>query len=367
MKKSVQISCLGLIGWCCCNQAFAQTGGVISSADSTQSLYIANFPQKFLARTFVSVRNFNFILRSRVGQKRSISYAPNGREAIGVGFFYKKAGLEIGIKLPASDAGNQRYGKTRYLDWQVNYYGSRIGADLAIQRYRGFYVRNPFEVDSTWQPGDNYPQRSDLLAFNVIGNVYYIFNHKKYSFRAAFAQTERQTQSAGSFVLMGSVNRLRIDSDGNLIPVANQETFGDQTDFRSGSFYGFSILPGYAHTFVLNRFYVALSLHLGAGVQYKRYTIDDSFEREWALVRKNNLRMAAGYYGNRFLAGTSLFVDNTGMRLQNLQLSASSFNVRFFVGYLFNSPELDKLITKQRRKIKFFNRKSVRDSETGNR
>lgn len=323
----------------------AQTvGDIVTTKDSlkTKNAYIADFSQNYMARVFYANRNFSFNLRSRIGEKRTIQYAPNGQNYVGFGFFFKKTGLELGLKLPVSDALNQRYGKTKYFNLQTNYYGDKIGADLAFQRYQGFYVKNPYETDTTWLPGNNYPQRKDIIARNISVNVYYIFNNKKFSYRAAFAQTERQVKSAGSFVMMGAVSHLRFGSSNSFIPEAQLATFGEKTSFKEGNFYSIALLPGYAHTFVVNSYYLSLSFHLGVGIQHKHYIVSDRLYDDLNIFRKSNLRIAGGYYGKRFLGGLSLIIDNTPIQLQNVVLSASMVNVKIFAGYRFNSKSLDK-------------------------
>jgi hypothetical protein len=323
---------------------FSQTvGDVVTAEDSTDNAYVVDFPEPYMGRVYLTNRNFSFNLKSRIGNKRSILYSPNGQFLTGAGFFYKKAGLELGFKVPVRDVLNERYGKTRFLDFQTNYYSRRIGADLTFQRYKGFYVKNPLDVVNTWIPGSNYPQRSDIRAINLSGNVYYIANYKKFSYRAVYVQTERQARSAGSFIAMASLSYLRFDSNGPLIPDETTAMFGEHTSFSNGSFYSLAILPGYAHTFVVDKFYFSFALHMGVGLQQKYYTIDDRLQQQLSLARKNNMRLAGGYYGQRFLVGTSLIIDNTPIKMQNVVLSASTFNVKLFAGYKFYSRSLDKI------------------------
>lgn len=331
----------------------AQTvGDIVTTKDSlkTKNAYIVDFTQNYMARVFYANRNFSFNLRSLVGEKRTIQYAPNGQNFVGAGFFFKKTGLELSLKVPVSDALNERYGKTRYINLQTNYYGDKIGIDLAFQRYKGFFVKNPYEVDTVWLPGSNYPQRQDIIARNISANVYYIFNNKKFSYRAAFAQTERQAKSAGSFVMMSAVSHLRFGSANSFIPVAQLSTFGEKTSFKEGNFYSVAFLPGYAHTFVVNSFYLSLSFHIGVGIQQKHYIVSDRLYDELNISRKNNLRIAGGYYGEKFLGGLSVIIDNTPIQMQNVILSASTFNVKIFVGYRFNSKRLDRDVSKLRAK-----------------
>jgi hypothetical protein len=327
------------------------TGDIVAAADTVENAYIGNFEKRFMVKTFIATRNLSFNIRSRIGQRKSVTYSPNGNYLLGMGFFYKRLGLEVAVKLPASDKNNRRYGRTRYLDLQTNFYGSQFGGDLTYQRYQGFYPRNPALVDSTWQPGNVFPYRSDIKARNIAANAFYIFNHKRFSYKAAYTQTEKQLQSAGSFILMASFSHLLFDGDRSLLPVSSS-TGEENISFQRGKFQNTSILPGYAYTYIIDDFYFSAALHLGGGIQYKNYTVNNNRKRELTLARKNHIRVAGGYNSHRWMAGASVIIDNTPIRTEELVLSASNFNIKLFVGYRFNARKLDQGIDNNVRKLK---------------
>jgi hypothetical protein len=328
------------------------TGDVVMAGDSVQNAYVGNFRYNFMVKNFMATRHLSFNIRSRTGQRKSVTYSPNGNYSLGAGFFYKKVGLEFAFKLPVSDRNNERFGRTRYLDWQTNIYGTRFGGDLTYQRYRGFYPREPALLDSTWRSGRNYPYRSDIVARNMAVNAFYIFNHKRFSYKAAFTQTEKQLQSAGSFILMAAFSHLRFNGNSDLLPGSESGQAEEDASFKQGSFSTTSILPGYAYTFILDDFYLSGSVHLGGSLQYKNYVINHTAQQEFSLARKNHMRIAGGYNGQRWMAGTSVILDNTPVRMQQIVLSASNFNVKLFIGYRFNASSVDERIDRHIKKLK---------------
>jgi hypothetical protein len=305
-----------------------------------------------MVKNSLSTRNLSFNIRSRTGQRKSVTYSPNGNYFLGAGFFYKKIGLELAFKLPVSDRNNERYGRTRFLDWQTNFYGPRFGGDLTFQRYKGFYPQQPASVDSTWRSGKNYPYRSDIIARNMAANAFYIFNHKRFSYKAAFTQTEKQLQSAGSFILMAAISHLRFDGNRALLPGSAVGQSEEDASFRQGSFSTTAILPGYAYTFIIDDFYFSASIQVGGGLQYKKYVINQTAQQEFSLARKNHMRISGGYNGHRWMAGASVIMDNTPVRTQQIVLSASNFNVKLFVGYRFNARSADEGIDRNIKKLK---------------
>jgi hypothetical protein len=328
------------------------TGDIVASDDSVGNSYVGNLNRRFMVKTFTANRNLSFTIRSRTGQRKSLTYSPNGNYFVGFGFFYKKLGFEAGIKLPTSDRINERYGRTRYLDVQTNFYGTRYGGDLTYQRYRGFYPRDPLLVDSTWRPGNNYPYRNDITARNLAANAFYIFNHKRFSYKAAYTQTEKQLKSSGSFILMAAFSHLKFDGNSSLLPVSGNNTSGEQTTFQRGKFFNSTLLPGYAYTYVIDDFYFSAAVHLGVGTQFKNYTVNNSRQKEVSIARKNHIRVAGGYNTQRWMAGASVIIDNTPIRMQEVILSASNFNVKLFVGYRFDARSVDERIDRNVKRLK---------------
>ena len=65
---------------------------------------------------------------------------------------------------------------------------------------------------------------------------------------------EIQRRSAGSFILGISVNALGIINPVNELPQLMLQSLPEEMLAR-GEFYGGSILPGYAHTFILRKLF----------------------------------------------------------------------------------------------------------------
>ena len=340
--------CLGLI----C-PVFAQRTNQSNRVDSD---YVADFPEIVSARVSVAQRYFNFNLKSKVGAGKKASYAPNVRGTYGIGVYYRKLGLEFSVGLPAGDRENTLFGKTKSFDFQINSYGQKFGYDISLQAYRGFYRKNPREFDAQWSVVRGYPQRADLRSLNVGLNIYYVFNQSRFSYRAAFNQTERQLRSAGSFLLLGSLFHNHLRSDSTLYPVSGATPQG--IAFEDGSFNILAFAPGYAHTFVLNKdFYVSPSLCWGLALRQQAYRIDGQYRSGLAAGQKVNFRLAAGYYGRKTFAGINFVLDNNRMDLENIRLKTSGVNIKLFVGYRFNrvfghdvqNKTLDKFLTRRRR------------------
>lgn len=297
--------------------------------------YIRDFPLQKTGKVFLATRNLSFELRSRTARQAFIHYQPASSMVMGVGGYYRRLGLEIGFKLPVSDTRLEKFGRSRIMDWSTSFYSDRFGGDAFLQRYRGYVVKNGYEVDQQWRAGNPYPRYPGLTAFNLGGNVYYVFNHNRFSYRAAFTQMEQQVKSAGSFLLMASGTVMNFTNAGEPFIPAQRLTNYNLNDFRYGRFYNLALSPGYGYTFVRDRLYASLSLFMGGGLQHQRYNMYNIIENIGRPFRKNNFRLAAGYFGDTFYGGGGLLLDNTSMRVKDLVLAANSNSFRIFAGVRF--------------------------------
>jgi hypothetical protein len=346
MFRKVLLLIVGsVIGWGCL-PSFSQriSGGAFNRKD-----YIDDFPEIVSTRLNVAQQYFGFNLKSQKQDRKEAIYRPNVQGSYGFELYYRKLGVGLSLGFPTSPREIALYGKTRFWDFQINMYGEKFNYDFNLQWYKGFYQSNPEDFDKNWNVSSGYPQLPDLRTFNIGMNAYYLFNHDKFSYQAAFVQTERQIKSAGSFLLMGSTFHTSIKSDVDLLPSSNPLEKNQGTNFRRGYFNILSVAPGYAYTFVINEnFYVSPSLLWGLSLRQQAYVIDGERSFGVGIGQKINFRLAAGYYGKQFFAGFNFIWDNNRMGMENVRLSTSAVNIKLFVGYRFNrifgkSVRIDKL------------------------
>ncbi|WP_306349756.1 DUF4421 domain-containing protein [Flavobacterium sp. '19STA2R22 D10 B1'] len=209
-----------------------------SSFSQIDTTYIGKFKHEFsveiyLAKKYTSLRYD--------GKDITENYLPNTPINIGIGLSWKGFGLSISHGF--NFLRDTKRGKTRALDLQYHYYGRKLVLDFFGQNYKGLYLENGNEGKSL----EIFPD-VQLVQIGVFGQ--YVFNGNKFSYRAAFDQSERQLKSAGSLLVGGGVyyNRILIN---------------DETDTKRSS-YQFGPNVGYAYNQVIRKdFYVSGSLSFG--------------------------------------------------------------------------------------------------------
>lgn len=165
-----------------------------SQADTA---YVAPYPQKFMVTGFTG---YSLLMLSHNEKE----YSPNNPLLAGVGFSVKNTVISVRFSQGVANLNGSEYGKTRITDFQVHNYGRKFITDIFIQNYRGFYNEGP--------PITLYP---DLRVRQIGIEGSYLFNGQRFSAKAAFEQSERQLQSAASWVLGGGAYLLRVQSGGD--------------------------------------------------------------------------------------------------------------------------------------------------------
>lgn len=224
---------------------------VFAQVDST---YIESFERSLMARVFLSGKSTN-LKYIRSGQDDGLTYQPSGLLDIGVGATWKVLSFDINYRHAYANKSDTK--GANYFDFQFHYFGKRFLADIFWQSYRGFYPQNA-------ENSNILALRSDINVFQVGFLTQYLFNGKKFSYKAAFSQEELQKESAGSFHsgIGGYYNKISADSSFSLDGIkSNQKAHSIQ----------FGLNVGYTYTWVIKKhFFVSLSANAGGYIGFGR-------------------------------------------------------------------------------------------------
>lgn len=271
--------------------------------------YIESYLDHLTARTYASVKSATISLGDDKNGHQ-IDYKPNSPLILGIGANYGILGLNIGFNFPFINNDDHKYGKTDYLDLQTHIYLRPLVLDIYAQYYKGYNQRDPNDWYTDWPQYDTLPLRSDLQSISIGLNGQYIFNNKKFSYRAPFLQNEWQKKSAGSFLAGGNIFYVDVQGDSSLVPPGGPDSsFFEGLHFSQYRFINGSLIAGYAHTFVVKQhFFLTMSLMggLGGGGSWA-YTSEEAEVDRSGFTLAGNLtgRVAAGYNSRRVYVGVS--------------------------------------------------------------
>ena len=314
--------------------------------------YVASYLDHLTARLYTSIKSAGITLEDNRSNQQ-IQYHPNEPIILGIGANYGILGLNIGFNLPFINQDDEKYGKTDYLDLQTHIYLRPLTVDLYMQYYKGYHQTDPNDWYTDWPTIDTLPIRPDIRSTSLGLNTQYIFNNKKFSYRAPFLQNEWQKKSAGSF--LAGVNIFFVDSkgDSSLIPSAGGDsTFFDGLHFSQYRFFNAGVTAGYAHTFVVKQhFFLTMSLVGGfSGGGSWLYTSEESEIDRSGFTLAGNItgRIAIGYNSKRFFVGLSylgIFVRNQSP-IEQTVLGYETGMFRFNLVYRFKLKKDMRILTR---------------------
>ncbi len=333
--KFIIISTLLLTSMFC----LAQDIKLSSTNTDIDTNYIEDFSDRLVIRTFFKKKSNAVKITDTKAEGNTITYKPNQGGSFGGGFNYKWLGIDFAFKAPVADSVNDALGKSSSFDFQANMYMRKFAIDFFLLNYTGYYIENSANFGSS-NAKIKYPH----LSSGIIGaNINYLFNHKKFSYRAAYLQNERQKKSAGSLFGGAFFSKGHVRSDSSIIPKQFVSQFRESSNIINANYVVVGAQFGYAHSFIFKKFYLTLSLGLGAGVQFVRIeAADEEFSASnSAPTGKVLTRFALGYNGDRFSMGIQnthdSFVLSSDQENSKLEYQIGSF--KFFLAYRLKAPK----------------------------
>jgi len=292
--------------------------------------------------------NYDYYRLSSTGSnKQSVSFAPSPSFKLGPYFGWRWifAGYTFDLKHVAVSDAKQEF--------DFSFYAAQIGADLYYRRTGSDYkIRNvSLGKDMEKEHFEDLP--FDGLSVGITGfNVYYIFNHHRFSYPAAFAQSTMQKISCGSWMAGFGYMRNSLDFDyekmqSTLQKATNKEVKLDSgLMFNSVKYYNINASVGYAYNWVFARnclFCSSLSLALA----YKKSRGETANEEKTGFDINNfNIdgigRFAVVYNNNRWYAGAAAIVRAYNYRKSRFAANNIFGKFNIYVGYNFGAREAYK-------------------------
>lgn len=267
--------------------------------------YIEDHTKDLTVRLYTNNKFSRYVIGQN-GNGERLPYSTNDHLSLGLGFNWRFIGLNVGVKMPFVNGDDRRFGKTKGIDIQSFFYFRKLQVDIYGQAYDGLYVANRTTLNRP-RVGDVFPYRSDLKLRNFGINGQYIFNNRRFSYRAAFVQNEYQKKSAGSFILGGAIYHFRADADSAILP-RDLKFPGDfwRNGFNQSRVTSLAVNAGYAYTLVIRKhFFMTASFAVGPGLNYTslRDVAADKNSGGLDYHLNGTLRLAAGYNSPGYFAG----------------------------------------------------------------
>ncbi|MDD5862976.1 MAG: DUF4421 domain-containing protein [Prevotella sp.] len=278
----------------------------------------------------------------------SIKLSPDPSYRMGPYFGYRWAFLGYTFDVAHVFSGSARQNRT---EWDFSLYSSMFGIDFFWRNMgNGYKIKDlKFNGDESVEmlKGSEYKGFSSSLR-GV--NVYYIFNHRKFSYPAAYSQSNVQRRSAGSALVgLGFTRHTMYLNLSDLVEMVrtpensdelNHATDGVNLDLKY-KYLDISASGGYSYNWVFAR-NCLFNASLSAAIGYKSTSSDiDGQSKYFTDFKLKNFnvdgvgRFAILYNNMRWFAGLSAILHT--YQYDKDQISTSNINgvLNFYVGFNF--------------------------------
>ena len=325
----------------CVQEAFSLSllRRIVRNFDRLDTTYIE--PQHYnwtmMMQTTYTLDQYTIV--SEQGQEVTLSPDPK----LKVGPYFGWRWFFLGYTFDLKNLGFNNNGQKRELDFSI--YSSQIGIDLFYRRTGSDYklrrVRLGDDMDSRGL--ENVP--FDGVCAGITGvNVYYIFNHGRFSHPAAFSQSTLQKVSCGSWIAGLGYTRNSLDLDYEKLQQTFDTHLGKDVAHVDTSLYfnhiqytDYTVSAGYAWNQVLPHHWL---LAASGQLAYKKSTGDVEGSSEAGFNFENvNLdavgRLGAVYNNMRWYAGMSAIIRTNNYHKPRFRTNNTFGNINLYIGYNF--------------------------------
>ena len=269
-------------------------------------------------------------------ESQYLNFSPSLGTKLGVYFGWRW--IFLGYTFDVEDLFGGNKNKTKKKEMSLNIYSSKFGIDLYYRK-----TGNDFKLRSINGFHQDFKELQNIqfdgLKSTINGvNAYWIFNHKKFSYPAAYSQSTNQRRSAGSFMAGFSYSQHKISFDCEKLPASVLQQLSPSLRFNHIKYSDYSLGFGYGYNWVFAKNWVS-NLSLLPGIGYKKSRIDDNDFKDESWIKDINFdfitRAAIVYNNAKYYVGASVVLHTYDYRKPNLSVTNSFGTLRIFAGFNF--------------------------------
>lgn len=226
-------------------------------------------------------------------------------------------------------------------EFTASLYGSMMGCDLMYVKNSGsFKLLRVTGFDKTLSEQVKNTSFSGMKTYTASVNAYYIFNHRHFSYPAAYGQTTIQRKSCGSWMLGFQYTHQKLTFDYKLLPDDLQSSLIEELKFSKIDYYNYTVNVGYAYNWVFARnwlFNISLAPNVGfkraQGTKFSKTTLSNDFKNLSVDVVG---RTGVVWNNNHYFAGFGGVVHMFDYKNSDLSVTNVYYYMNLYFGIFFN-------------------------------
>ena len=312
----------------------------IRDLDRMDNDYIEPMHYEFAVQLGATRNYENFVISSN-GQ--SVRLAPD--QPIKVGPYFGWRWIFLGWTFDLRNISFTGNGSKREFD--ISIYTSKVGVDLVYRRTGNDYKLRELRMGNNLDGGRLEGMPFSGVNVGITGvSTYYIFNHKRFSYPAAFSPGACQKVSCGSWMAGTGymVNTINLDFD--QLKSTIERGFGHEQEveldsglmFNKIKYHDFSLSGGYAYNWVFATnwlFCASAQLALAYKTSYGN-TAEESKGFSFHKVNPDGIgRFALVYNNTRWYSGATFILRTNNYHTSRFKANNMFGSLNAFIGYNF--------------------------------
>ena len=307
--------------------------------------YVVSYKNRLAVSLFQSYRYFELYttqnLISDTAGLSPVNYIARGNNGSGISFDYDKVSIALGWKTQNTENDTSRKGSTSTRNLAVSFNLKKTRIETYYRRYQGFYDSHTNKYGPDFSDSVPYYQNRELINQVFRIKAIHFFNKKnRFSYGAAYSNNQRQLKTAGTFILVGNLYNLKMNSSQSFITPHVPDTFyGEWNDWNYMNVTGLSVCPGYSLNLVLfKRLFGNLTIAWGLELQRREFrSIDNNPSvTDWNLnMTSGDARFSLGYNGKNFYLYSFFIGDYTTFLRKEFRMDNKLIAGGLTFGYRF--------------------------------
>ncbi len=278
---------------------------------------------------------YSFRTTSENGTQR-LRMAPEVSYKLGAYFGWRW--IFIGYSIDMRNVFKKKKDESQRTEFLLSLYSSVAGCDLFYRKSgNNFTLRN---AETFCPEGFTGPLDRNIhgLSVDIAGiNAYWIQNHRRFSYPAAYSQSTNQRRNAGSAIVGFTFSKHKIEFDYRGLPDYVQAQLYDGLKFNEVNYLDFCLSAGYAYNWVFAK-NCLFNASLAPGIAYKQSKSESEYF-EKSILRKINFdlvtRVGITYNNSKYFVGASLVMNTFGYRSELFNSNNSFGTIRIYAGFNF--------------------------------
>lgn len=301
------------------------------------TLYVTPNKYDFAFLTTYYNNNEYYNLHSNSPDKQTLRFTHKPQNKIGfyLGWQIFFLGWSFSVDKTTNKDGIKKSGSS----FELSLYSAKFGIDLMHLK-----TGNNYRIHKAKGFGDHIPSNyaMDFNGFDVnisSVNLYYILNNKRFSYPAAYSQTNVQRISTGSGILGLSMSTHDLSFDYNKLPKVLLSHLNTNMRFDRIKYTNISLSMGYAYNWVFARNFLA-NISASPVLAYKISKESTVGENSKGFFNRFNIdllvRAGVVYNNGKYYIGTSYLSRTYGFNQKNFSLNNGLGTLQVYTGFNFH-------------------------------